>query len=82
MHISDLNHIEVLSQETATLANVQGGSLLIPSPFIFPPIAVADAGADSIALGQFTATNTQTSTEAVAGVGSSSSSNSSAVAIG
>ena len=81
MRISDLNHLEVLSQETATLANVQGGSLLLSHPF-FPPIAAADADAQSVALGQFTATNAETTTEAIAGVGSASTSNSSAIAVG
>jgi hypothetical protein len=77
MIISDLSYATVVD------ANVIGGTKKKPAPKkYYPPVAIALAGAESLALGKYTATATYTSTTAVAGVGSSSSSASAALAIG
>ena len=77
MIISDLEYLEVASEETS----IVGGNLGIT---LFPlrPSASADAGATATALGTQSATSTFTDSQAAAGVGSSSSYGSSAVAFG
>jgi hypothetical protein len=74
--------ISDLSYATVADANVIGGTKKKPAPKKYPPFALAVAGADSLALGKYTATVTYTSTTAVAGVGSTSSSFSAAAAAG
>jgi hypothetical protein len=77
MIISDLSYATVVN------ADVTGGTYTPPKPKkYYPPVAIALAGADSLALGKYTATVTKTYTTAVAGVGSSSSSFSAAIAVG
>jgi hypothetical protein len=74
MIISDLSYATVVN------ADVIGGTKKkAPKK---PAVAIALAGADSVAIGKYALTVTKTSTSAVAGVGSSSSSVSAAVAIG
>lgn len=74
MIINDLNHLEVISEET----NVMGMGYKKPTKKY--GFASASAGADATAIGRYTFSDTYTNATAVAGVFSSSSSRSFAVA--
>lgn len=74
MIIADLNHFEIVTQETKS---VVGGRR-----FVFLPSAEATAYADAKAVGFFTVTDSQTLTEAAAGVFSRSRSGSYSKAVG
>jgi hypothetical protein len=76
MIISDLSYASVVD------ANVTGGTKKHAPKKKKPAVAIATAGADSLALGKYAATATFTVTEAVAGVYAASSSRSGATAVG
>lgn len=76
MIISDLSYASVVD------ANVTGGTKKHAPKKKKPAVAIATAGADSLAVGKYTVTGTYTFTQAVAGVLSTSSSFSGATAVG
>jgi hypothetical protein len=76
MIISDLNYLEVVSEDVRC---VEGSGAPL---YIFPPIAQADSLAKADALGYLTQTQTFTKTAGVAGLFSSSLAASSSYAVG
>ena len=71
MIISDLNYVEVVSQETET--SIEGGY----HNYFYGTSNYASAGAGALAFGQYSSAYTSTSTFTASGVASSSSGSSS-----
>ena len=87
MIISDLNHLEVVNEESSILGGTKKLELpkyvvVFVKPALVTPKATADAEADANAVGRVTSTNTSTIANAVAGQFSTSGSGSSAKASG
>ncbi len=70
MIISDLNHVEVVSEETET--SIEGGYFYGGYPY-YGTSNYASAGSRALAFGQFSSAYTSTSTFTASGVASSSS---------
>ena len=87
MIICDLEHLEVVAEETSIVGATGGLTITLGikkprNPRKLTPTAQAFADANAVALGNNTFTSTTTTTQVAAGVGSSSSSSSVAIASG